>query len=148
MRLPLIFAIAFLLISLNACSNNNSELEALNIKVQELESSIEEKEASINTLSAEIQELQSSAEAKDAQISDLQTQIDELSVETTLLQVCPEEWIDNQFPRLVDDEGNIVDDGPQLPSEYYILNGERREISEFDADWVENNCDILPMVVQ
>ncbi|MFN8364459.1 MAG: hypothetical protein U0T78_04080 [Cloacibacterium normanense] len=28
----------------------------------------------------------------------------------------------------------------QVPSEYYIYKGERRETGEFDAAWIEKNC--------
>lgn len=26
------------------------------------------------------------------------------------------------------------------PSEYYIYKGERREIAEFDQEWIKRNC--------
>jgi len=60
------------------------------------------------------------------------------SKSTTLLQVCPDEWIQNDMP-------------PTLKSEkdrqYYILNGERRELSEFDSDWVNKNCNLEKQIV-
>lgn len=50
------------------------------------------------------------------------------------LQICPDEWINNQMPG----SGG---------SQYFILNGKRAEISSFDFDWVKENCDIKPQVV-
>lgn len=47
---------------------------------------------------------------------------------------CPEEKIINKMPTIID--GNA----PKTPNEYYIYKGERREIKEFDAAWIEKNC--------
>lgn len=49
------------------------------------------------------------------------------------LKVCPEEKIINKMPSIGTPSGE---------SSYYILNGKRREISEFDADWVKANCQV------
>jgi hypothetical protein len=55
---------------------------------------------------------------------------------STRLQQCPDERIDNQMP------------GPGGPKEpYYVLKGERREISEFDEAWVAANCNVPTQVV-
>lgn len=52
------------------------------------------------------------------------------------IQVCPDQKIDNQMP------------GPGDPKpSYYLLNGERREISEFDAVWVAANCNVPTQTV-
>ncbi len=53
------------------------------------------------------------------------------------LQICPNAWIDNQEPGGVPDEGN----------QYYVLDGARREINEFDAEWVKTNCQLKKQVV-
>ena len=50
------------------------------------------------------------------------------------IQDCPEEKIINKMPTIID--GNA----PKTPNEYYIYKGERREIKEFDAAWIEKNC--------
>ncbi|MFN3272125.1 MAG: hypothetical protein ACK40Y_06175 [Cloacibacterium caeni] len=50
------------------------------------------------------------------------------------IQDCPEEKIINRMPTIID--GNA----PKIPNEYYIYKGERREIKEFDAAWIEKNC--------
>ena len=49
---------------------------------------------------------------------------------------CPEEHIVNKMPG-----------GERNPDGYYILGGERREGSEFDSDWIKDNCDISTQVV-
>ncbi len=54
-----------------------------------------------------------------------------------LIQKCPEEWIQNRMP------------GPGTNfEEYYIVEGKRRELKEFDIEWVKKNCNIKPTVVQ
>lgn len=57
---------------------------------------------------------------------------------SALLRVCPEEWIQNKMPGI---EG-------QEAKEYFILEGKRREIKEFDLEWVKKNCSVKPSVVQ
>ena len=47
-----------------------------------------------------------------------------------LLRECPDEMIVNRMP------------GTSPQSSYYIVDGERREISEYDANWVEANCQV------
>lgn len=59
------------------------------------------------------------------------------SNKSQLLQTCPEEWIQNRMP------------GPGTNfEEYYIIDGKRRELKEFDLEWVKKNCNIKPTVVQ
>jgi hypothetical protein len=53
---------------------------------------------------------------------------------TNKLKLCPEKWYQNRMPG----SGG---------SEYFILNSERRELSEFDLNWVKENCNITPEVV-
>lgn len=59
-----------------------------------------------------------------------------------LLKVCPEEWIQNKMPSIDDAKNN------SLPNEYFILDGKRRELKEFDLEWVKQNCNIKPQIVQ
>lgn len=51
-----------------------------------------------------------------------------------LLQICPDEWYLNSMPS--------IDQKNALPAEYFIIDGERRELKEFDLDWIRNNCEI------
>lgn len=53
-----------------------------------------------------------------------------------LLQQCPNKWIDNQMPGETTRE-----------RQYFILDGKRRELKEFDLEWVRKNCKIKPEVV-
>lgn len=55
------------------------------------------------------------------------------------LQVCPDEWIDNQMPGTFEQRDH--------QRQYYILDGKRREISEFDSDWVSKNCNLEKQIV-
>jgi hypothetical protein len=45
----------------------------------------------------------------------------------------PRREIINKMPK-------VIDGNSQTPNEYYIYKGERREIKEFDAAWIEKNC--------
>ena len=38
--------------------------------------------------------------------------------------------------------------GSSEQKEYFILEGKRRELKEFDLDWIKKNCDIKPQIVQ
>jgi len=53
------------------------------------------------------------------------------------LQVCPDAWIENRMPGT----------GSSTPSEYLIIDGERRELNEFDLDWIEENCSVQKQIV-
>lgn len=46
------------------------------------------------------------------------------------IQDCPDEKIINKMPSI----------GNSLPNEYLIYKGERKEISEFDEEWLKKNC--------
>lgn len=52
------------------------------------------------------------------------------------LQECPSEKIINSMPGIGGGE------------EYYILNGKRREVQEFDAAWVAAHCKVPVQEVQ
>ncbi|MGJ1267254.1 hypothetical protein ACR78F_04990 [Sphingobacterium spiritivorum] len=56
-----------------------------------------------------------------------------------LIRDCPEEKITNKMP------------GPAVKGEkersYYIYKGKRKEISDFDAAWISQNCEVKETVV-
>ncbi|NMA44910.1 MAG: hypothetical protein GX950_03825 [Candidatus Diapherotrites archaeon] len=52
--------------------------------------------------------------------------------QTEKLKVCPDKLIQNDMPSIM----------PITNSNYYLINGERKEIIDFDANWVKNNCTI------
>lgn len=55
------------------------------------------------------------------------------------IQSCPDEWILNQMPGTV---------GGNTPNEYFIINGQRAELDNYDITWIVANCDLLKTVVQ
>ncbi len=67
--------------------------------------------------------------------------VDDSNLETALLKQCPDEWIDNKMPTISDGGNNTT------RTDYYILKGERKEISEFDADFVSKNCKLEKQTV-
>lgn len=50
-----------------------------------------------------------------------------------LIKDCPDEKIVNKMPSV----GNS-----NQTNEYYIYKGERKEINEFDATWISENCKV------
>jgi hypothetical protein len=61
--------------------------------------------------------------------------------EAALLQVCPEQLISDQMPLVLDANTETTP-----TREYYIFEGTRHELTEFDADWVKTNCEIDELV--
>lgn len=60
------------------------------------------------------------------------------TVTTSKLEFCPDEKIDNRMP---------TTSGNNTPREYYIYQGKRYEISQFNATWVEQHCTITVQTV-
>jgi hypothetical protein len=54
------------------------------------------------------------------------------------LQLCPDEWIENRMPSV---------GSPPQADQYFILNGERRELKDFDLEWIKKNCSVKPQIV-
>lgn len=62
---------------------------------------------------------------------------------TTNAQICPDAWYVNQMPMIE------PIDGESSPSnEYFIVDGERRELEEFDVTWIQENCTVQKQIVQ
>jgi hypothetical protein len=40
-----------------------------------------------------------------------------------------------------------TDDSTGKGAQYFIYQGKRRELSEFDFEWVQKNCNLTPQVV-
>ncbi len=55
-----------------------------------------------------------------------------------LKQSCPDEWYKDEMP------GTFSDDHPR---EYFVVNGKRAEVSDYDIKWVEKNCSVKKQVV-
>ncbi len=58
----------------------------------------------------------------------------------TKIKQCPDEWIYDKMPTV---GGNV-----QLPKTYFIFSGERKEIDNYDIDWITRNCKVTPTEVQ
>ena len=127
---------AFILIAVVAffafACTNNTELESLQTQVDDLDATVVQQQESITTLEATIVE-------RDATVADLQERFANIPEEVTLLQECPEEWIENTMP---------ADPGADGPAKnYFNVGGERRELTEYDLPWVFENCNIEKMEV-
>jgi len=66
-----------------------------------------------------------------------------LEYEKTAKQICPDSWILNKMP-ISPPPG---EEYRVLSREYFIVNGERRELIEFDVDWIEDNCGLEKAIV-
>lgn len=51
-----------------------------------------------------------------------------------LIRDCPDEKIVDKMPRIIQ-EGRKNE-----PNAYFIYKGERKELTDFDLDWVNKNC--------
>lgn len=52
---------------------------------------------------------------------------------TELSKECPDMWIEDRMPSV---------EGDNSERQYFILNGERKEIKNYDLDWIKNNCSV------
>ena len=68
----------------------------------------------------------------------LKEKVSQLENQDAKLKICPDEWINNQQP-IVSESNESVG---EINKQYFILNKERRELEEFDMNWIIQNCDI------
>ena len=61
-----------------------------------------------------------------------------------LLRICPDAWYEDRMPMVI---GPDYKPEKQLPREYFIVDGSRREITEFDLNWIIGNCAIEKQIV-
>lgn len=54
--------------------------------------------------------------------------------ESTLIQECPDKWIHDRMPR--------IGEGNDPPAQYFIIDGQRKEIKDYDLEWVKANCSV------
>lgn len=53
-------------------------------------------------------------------------------------RLCPDEWFENKMPQFVKEPN----DGASVSDQYFIIDGERRELEEFDLGWIKENCEV------
>lgn len=61
------------------------------------------------------------------------------STEITRLQICPDKWYKNEQPCLYE---NSPTECKQQQKEYFIVNGEKKEVEKMDVEWVRENCKV------
>ena len=64
---------------------------------------------------------------------------DNFDVTEEKIRECPDAWIDNRIPGVLE--------GVKEKRQYFIFDGERKEIDYYDLEWIKENCDIEPQVV-
>lgn len=53
-----------------------------------------------------------------------------------LIRDCPDEKIVDKMPKI------IAEGEANMPNTYFIYQGERKELTDFDLDWVNENCNV------
>lgn len=61
------------------------------------------------------------------------------STEVSKLQICPDKWYKNEQPCLYE---NSPAECKKQKKEYFIINGERKEVEEVDVEWIKENCEV------
>lgn len=51
----------------------------------------------------------------------------------TLIRQCPDAWIENRMP---------TTDDTNSEKQYFVFNGERKEVKNYDVSWIKNNCSV------
>ena len=57
----------------------------------------------------------------------------------TKLRICPDYWYDNQMPCGCVDINCSDCKGER---QYFIINETKRELVDFDVDWIKKNCEV------
>ena len=70
---------------------------------------------------------------------------DAANKDAILLKNCPDYLVTNKMPCVCSTDQCPECENP--PRTYYILDGNRRGITEFDQEWVQQNCDVKEEVV-
>lgn len=65
-------------------------------------------------------------------------------VKNELPEYCPDAWYDNQQPCVCLENDCSNCEGEK---EYFIVDGQRRELSEFDVPWIQENCEVRKQAV-
>ncbi|MEK6895439.1 MAG: hypothetical protein AABX48_02875 [Nanoarchaeota archaeon] len=61
------------------------------------------------------------------------------------LRICPDAWVENKMPcPCVTDNCSECDNPPR---QYFIIDEKRRELNEFDVNWVNQTCNITKKIV-
>lgn len=51
----------------------------------------------------------------------------------TLIKDCPGEWVEDRMP------GGKTE---SAKNQYFIINGNRKEIKDYDLEWIKSNCSV------
>ena len=60
----------------------------------------------------------------------------------SLLRICPDQWIVNAMPGVDVGDPAVYSEA----KEYFIINGQRAEIVNYDLEWIENNCSVEKII--
>ncbi len=50
-----------------------------------------------------------------------------------LIKNCPDEWVEDRMPGAGNDSAK---------NQYFIINGERKELRDYDLEWIRSNCSV------
>lgn len=64
-------------------------------------------------------------------VTNVQTTRQKTTAQSTKIKECPDAWYENKMP------------GPDNKTEeYLVFEGERKEIANYDLEWVQQNCEV------
>ena len=57
---------------------------------------------------------------------------------SSLNRICPDEWVDDRMP--------TVGNGSEV-RQYFIINGQRKELKDYDVNWIKSHCSVKVQTV-
>lgn len=61
------------------------------------------------------------------------------ATQTSKLKTCPDKWYKNEQPCVYQVSPSECE---KQKREYFIVNGQRKEIDEMDVEWIKKNCEV------
>jgi len=63
------------------------------------------------------------------------------TISKTKLKICPDVLFENKMPQVIDKNQT-----PKI-NKYFIINGKREEINNYDLNWIKLNCNVKEQIV-
>lgn len=61
-----------------------------------------------------------------------------IHLSTELIQACPDEWIEDRMPTVGNNDSS---------RQYFIIDGGRKEVTDYDVDWIKTHCSVKMQAV-
>ncbi len=60
------------------------------------------------------------------------------------IKLCPEKWVRDESPCVYNISPSECN---KEPKDYFIYEGQRRELYEFDLPWIVKSCNLIPEII-